>query len=72
MTGRMGSNDEAVAFVNERPPTQLDVSLIERALQLRRDAADPDALFCARMALKSQIDACVSLIGDESDLARRP
>ena len=72
MTGRMGSNDEAVAFVNERPPTQLDVSLIECALQLRRDAADPDALFCARTALKSQIDACVSLVGDESALARRP
>jgi hypothetical protein len=66
MTGRMGSNDEAVAFVNERPPAQLDVSLIERALELRRDAADPDVLFCARTVLMSQIDTCVTLIRDES------
>jgi len=66
MTGRMGSNDEAVAFVNERPPAQLDVFLIKRALELRRDAADPDVLFCARTVLMSQIDACVTLIGEES------
>jgi len=69
-TGRMGSNDDAVAFVNERPPAQLDVSLIKRALELRRDAADPDVLFCARTVLMSQIDACVTLIRDESSLAR--
>ena len=70
MTGRMGSNDEAVAFVNERTPARLDVFLIKRALELRRDAADPDVLFCARTVLISQIDACVTLIRDESALAR--
>jgi len=70
MTGRMGSNDEAVAFVNERPLAQLDVFLIKRALELRRDAADPDVLFCARTVLMSQIDACVTLIRDKSALAR--
>ena len=70
MTGRMGSNDEAVAFVNERTPARLDVFLIKRALELRRDAADPDVLFCARTVLMSQIDACVTLIRDESALAR--
>ena len=70
MTGRMGSNDEAVAFVNERTPARLDVFLIKRALELRRDAADPDVLFCARTVLMSQIDACVTLIGEESALAR--
>ena len=63
----MGSNDEAVAFVNERPPAQFDVSLIERALELRRDAADPDVLFCARTVLMSQIDACIRLITDEME-----
>ena len=70
MTGRMGSNDEAVAFVNERTPARLDVFLIKRALELRRDASDPDVLFCARTVLMSQIDACVTLIGEESALAR--
>src|SRR6202163_1027169 len=48
MTGLMGSNDDAVAFVTERPPARLDVGLIAAALQSRRNAADPDELFPAR------------------------
>ena len=60
-TGLMVSNDDAVAFVNERPPGRLDVDLITRALECRRIGCDPDALFSARTALMSQIDACASL-----------
>jgi hypothetical protein len=67
MTGLMGSNDDAVMFVNERPPARLNVSLIAAALQCRRNAADPDALFSARTTLLSQIDACVVLT-DGGDL----
>jgi hypothetical protein len=70
MTGLMGSNDDAVAFVNERPPASLKVDLIARALECRQTAADPDALFCARRTLLSQIDACASLFTDEGDLLR--
>jgi hypothetical protein len=62
LTGRIGSNDDAVDFLGERPVPGLDVDLIARALQCRQTASDPDALFPARIALPSQIDACVALI----------
>jgi hypothetical protein len=62
LTGRMGSNDDAVAFLNESPVAGLDISLLKRALLCRRDAADPDALFPARKMLPSQIDACAALM----------
>jgi len=70
MTGLMGSNDDAVAFVSERPPARLTVGLIARALECRQSAADPDALFSARRTLLSQIDACASLCADGDDLPR--
>jgi hypothetical protein len=70
-TGLMGSNDEAVAFVNERPPVGLGVDLITRALECRHAARDPDALFPARTMLMSQIDACASLFAVERDLPHR-
>jgi predicted nucleotidyltransferase len=64
ITGRTGSNDDAVAFLKEAPPARLDVELILRALQCRRAAADPDSLFPARVKLTSQFDACASLFAD--------
>jgi hypothetical protein len=63
MTGRMGSNDEAVAFLRHSAPANLDVNLIERALQYRQANADPDPLFSARTVLPSQVDACAALMG---------
>jgi hypothetical protein len=66
MTGLMGSNDDAVAFLSERPAAGLDVGLIGRALECRQSAADPDALFPARKVLPSQIDACAALVFTES------
>ena len=62
MTGRIGSNEDAVAFLNQRSLAGLDVSLIARALECREAAADPDVLFPARTALPSQFDACAKLI----------
>jgi hypothetical protein len=62
MTGRMGSNDDAVAFVAKTPPPRLDISLITRALQCRQADADPVFLFPARTALPSQVDACAALL----------
>jgi predicted nucleotidyltransferase len=62
MTGRMGSNGEAVAFVGEACPARLDMALITRALQCRQADADPDALFPARISLPSQVDACITLL----------
>jgi predicted nucleotidyltransferase len=65
MTGRMGSNDEAVAFLSERRVAGLNTGLLENALRCRQSAADPDALFSARSVLPSQIDACAALVSDE-------
>src|SRR4029079_16809992 len=36
MTGRMGSNDEAVAYLAKAGPVGLDVGLIARALEIRQ------------------------------------
>jgi len=68
MTGRMGSNDEAVAFLGEARPARLDIALITRALQCRRADADPDPLFPTRISLPAQVDACVALLSG-ADLA---
>jgi predicted nucleotidyltransferase len=62
MTGRMGSNDDAVAFLQETRPARLDTRLIEHALQYRWADADPDPLFPARTSLPSQVDACATLV----------
>jgi len=62
MGGRMGSNDEAVAFLVEARPAALDIELIERALECRRNAADPDPLFPARTGLPAQAAACSALL----------
>jgi len=62
LTGRMGSNDQAVEFLAEARPPGLDVSLLDRALKCRQADADPDPLFSARAVLLSQIEACAALI----------
>jgi hypothetical protein len=66
MTGRIGSNDDAVAFLKQRPLAGLDVEIISRALQCREAATDPDVLFPARTILPSQFDACAKLIAGGS------
>jgi hypothetical protein len=64
MTGRIGSNDDAAAFLSETRPAQIDVSLINRALQCRQAADEPDSLFSARKSLPSQVDACAALFAN--------
>ena len=66
ITGLMGSNDIAVAFLSESHRAGLDLGLITRALQCRRVASDPDSLFPLRTVLPSQIDACAALVEDGS------
>jgi hypothetical protein len=61
-TGRIASNDDAVAFLVERRPAGVDTDLVGNALQCRRDGADPIPLFPARRALPSQVEACARLI----------
>jgi len=67
VTGRVGSNDDAVAFAEKSPLSGLDVGLIRRALQCRETAADPDPLFSARSMLPSQVDACACLLAEFDD-----
>ena len=62
MTGRIGSNDDAVAFLGKIRPTRLDLSLLARALECRQADADPDSLFPARTSLPSQVDACAAVL----------
>ena len=61
-TGRMSSNDDAVAYLHENPPQGLDLALLDRALRCRHEAADPDGLFADRAALPRQVDACARLV----------
>jgi predicted nucleotidyltransferase len=61
LAGRMGSNDEAVAFLHDQSPAGLDLASIEAALQCRRAAADPDALFYLRSQLTAQIESIAAI-----------
>lgn len=61
LTGRMASNDDAVAWLHENPPEGLDLGLLDRALRCRHRAADPDELFPDRVALHRQVTACARL-----------
>lgn len=70
MTGRMGSNDDAVEWLRGHIIPGLDVPLIAAALDCRRAAADPDVLFPARTVLPRQVAACTALIRDSE--AERP
>jgi hypothetical protein len=70
MTGRMGSNDDAVEWLQDHVIPGLDVPLIAAALDCRRAGADPDALFPARTTLPRQIAACTALVRESE--AERP
>ncbi|MCH9054100.1 MAG: hypothetical protein IIA72_24145 [Proteobacteria bacterium] len=61
-TGKMASNEDAVAYLDECRPAGLDAGLIARALRCRCRAADPDDLFADRNLLPGQVDACRRLI----------
>lgn len=62
ITGRIASNDDAVARLNEERPATLNIGLLIEALECRRAARDPDSLFPGRRFLPQQIDACKKLI----------
>jgi predicted nucleotidyltransferase len=62
IAGRMGSSEDAVAFLHERPPPGLDLISIDRALRCRRSADDPDLLFTLRSTLPAQVEACAAVI----------
>ena len=57
-TGRMASNDEAVAFAREHRPAGIDTEILTQALSCRQAGADPDALFALRTSLPDQVRSC--------------
>jgi predicted nucleotidyltransferase len=71
VTGRMVSNDEAVACLAEQAMKGLDVALVRHALACRQAAADPDPLFAARACLPGQASACAALIGSNPGYGSR-
>ena len=60
-TGRMASNDDAVAFLHTQPRPGIDLDLIDCALAYRRANREPDALFPERGKLAGQLGACVEI-----------
>jgi predicted nucleotidyltransferase len=64
MTGAMGSNDDAVAWLHSHAAHRLDVDLIERALQCRNQNLHPDHLFPERSKLHLLRDGCLQLAAD--------
>ena len=70
MTGRVGSNDDAVEWLKDHVPPGLDVALVAAALDCRHAAADPDMLFPSRGALPRQVAACAALVSESE--AERP
>jgi hypothetical protein len=62
ITGRMASNDEAVAYLVEQAAKGLELALVRQALACRRAAADPDPLFAARQSLPRQVEACRAIM----------
>jgi predicted nucleotidyltransferase len=70
MTGRMASNDEAVAYLAAQSWPGFDVGLIARALACRVAGADPDPLFADRTRLPRHVAACAHLVRESE--AERP
>jgi predicted nucleotidyltransferase len=62
ITGRISSNDDAVAFLRKMRPARLEVSLITSALECRQADADPDPLFPNRISLPSHVEACAAIL----------
>jgi predicted nucleotidyltransferase len=65
-TGRMASNDDAVAFTCEHRPPGLDTDLLAQALAYRQTGTDPDALFPARTMLPDQVRSCTRFLADSA------
>jgi predicted nucleotidyltransferase len=62
-TGRMASNDDAVAFLHAQPQPGIDLDLIDRALACRNANRPPDELFSERRKLADMLAACVKIAG---------
>jgi predicted nucleotidyltransferase len=62
MTGKMASNDTAVAFLANAAPSGIDIDVIARALRFRQEARDLDALLPDRVKLPGLFAGCVRIV----------
>ena len=62
MTGKMASNDTAVAFLAKAAPEGIDIDLIARALRFRQEARDLDALLPDRVKLPRLFAGCLRIV----------
>jgi hypothetical protein len=60
-TGRMASNDEAVAFLHNQPQLGIELDLVDRALACRNANRPPDELFGERGKLPDMLAACAKI-----------
>jgi hypothetical protein len=60
-TGRMASDDEAVAFLHKQPQGDIDLDFIDRALACRNVNRPPDELFGERGKLPDLLAACAKI-----------
>jgi predicted nucleotidyltransferase len=61
-TGRLASNDNAVAFTCENRPLGMDTGLLRTALAYRKAGADPGPLFPERGILPHQVESCIRFV----------
>lgn len=61
-TGKMASNDTAIAYLHDSPPMGMNLALLDRALKVRHQAANPDILFPDRQLLTALMESCRQLM----------
>lgn len=64
-TGKMASNDTAIAYLHGAPPKSMNLDLLDlldRALKVRHQAANPDILFPDRQLLTALMESCRQLM----------
>lgn len=66
LTGKMASNDDAVAFLRAEGGLDFDLRLIDMAMDCRLRAADPVQLFDERRRLGSQVSVCKKLVATKA------
>jgi hypothetical protein len=57
-TGKVASNDDGVAYIEESNLIGSDIDIVARALRCRNDGGDPSPLFCERQRLLRLVSVC--------------
>jgi hypothetical protein len=65
VTGKIASNDDAVAFLRGYAGVGVDLDIIERALACRNDGESSAPLFAERSKLLGLPDSCKRMMATE-------